>query len=456
MAKIDRRDFIKIVGGAATTLTLASCGAGGVGKKGGDQPQGEVPKGKLEYRVGPKGEKISLLGYGCMRWPRVKNPAKGENICDQEAVNDLVDYAIEHGVNYFDTAPGYLQGWSERTMGAALSRHPRESYYIATKMSNQNKKAWKFKESVKIYKRSLESLKTDYIDFLLLHSIGHMERDKARFIDNGMLEFLIEERAAGRIRNLGFSFHGKKEVYDYFLSMHDHVHWDFVMIQCNYLDWKYANQINKNNVNAEYLYGELHKRNIPVIIMEPLLGGRLASVPEYIAQKYKAMEPKQSIASWAFRYSASFPDVITVLSGMTYLEHLQDNIRTFSPLKPISEKEAEMLDEAAKLIMEYNAIPCNDCKYCMPCPYGVDIPRILLHYNKCIFEDKIIEDSSDPGYIKARREFLIGYDRSAPKLRQAQQCTGCGLCSPKCPQMIDIVKELHDIDNYAKRLKENI
>ncbi|MFR9652041.1 MAG: aldo/keto reductase [Rikenellaceae bacterium] len=450
MTKIDRRDFIKIVGGTAATITLASCASGS--KK--DQPKGDVPKGKMEYRTGPKGEKISLLGYGCMRFPRLKNPVKGENVCDQEAVNELVDYALEHGINYFDTAPGYIQGWSERTTGAALSRHPRESYYLATKMSNQNPKAWSYEESVKIYKRSLESLRTDYIDFMLLHSIGDAEREQRRFFDNGILNFLMEEREAGRIRNLGFSFHGDQEVFDNFLSMHDEVHWDFVMIQCNYLDWRYANQINKKNVNAEYLYSELHRRNIPVIIMEPLLGGRLASVPEYIAQKFKSFEPNKSIASWAFRYSGSLPDVITILSGMTYLEDLQDNIRTFSPLVPINDKEAEMLDESAKLIMEYNAIPCNDCKYCMPCPYGVDIPAILLHYNKCIFEDKIIEDSSDPEYIRARREFLIGYDRSAPKLRQAQHCTGCGVCSPKCPQRIDIVEELHKIDAYAKRLRE--
>ncbi len=450
--RINRRDFLKILGGTATAFTLAGCTADS--SNGESSEKSAMPsKDKMTYRTTKKGDKISLLGYGCMRWPRVENPERGENVCDQEAVNELVDYALAHGVNYFDTSPVYMQGWSERTMGEALSRHPRESYYIATKLSNFDKATWSREASMQIYKNSFDYLKVDYIDYMLLHVVGNSAM--ARFVENGMLEFLIEERKAGRIRNLGFSFHGDVKEYDYMLSRHDEIQWDFVQIQLNYLDWDYANQINANNQNASYLFGELKKRNIPVVVMEPLLGGRLASVPEYVATQYKKAEAERSIASWAFRYAGNFPEVITVLSGMTYLEHLQDNIRSFAPHTPLTTENLTMLDEAARLIMEYKAIPCNDCKYCMPCPHGLDIPAILLHYNKCIFEQNIITDSTDKNYAAARRAFLIGYDREVPKLRQAERCTGCGLCNPLCPQGIDVVKELQRVDEYVEALRRN-
>ncbi len=449
---INRRGFLKILGGSAASLSILSC-TGGTSKGNNSLADGAIPTDKMSYRTSPKGEKISLLGYGCMRWPKLDEPAEDGNVCDQERVNELVDYSIKHGVNYFDTSPAYMQGWSEQTMGVALKRYPRDSYYLATKLSNFDSSTWNRETSMKIYHNSFKYLQTDYIDYYLLHVVGRSAQ--ARFIDNGMLDFLVQERAAGRIRNLGFSFHGDVKEFNDMLARHNDVKWDFVQIQLNYLDWDYAYQINKSNQNASYLYGELQKRNIPVIVMEPLLGGRLASVPEYIAGKYKEANPNGSIASWAFRYAGNFPDVITVLSGMTYMEHLQDNILTYSPHKPLSEENLEMLDEAAKLIMEYKAIPCNDCKYCMPCPYGVDIPAVLLHYNKCIFEKNIIEDKTDSNYAKARRAFLIGYDRSAPKLRQASRCTGCGKCNPHCPQGIDVVKELHMIDAYVERLLIN-
>ncbi len=446
--KINRRDFLKIVGGGAA-LTAVSC-ANINSEKGSNNPT-SVPKGKMEYRKGPNEDKVSLLAYGCMRWPKLETPAADGNVCDQEAVNELIRYAIEHGVNYFDTSPAYMQGWSERTVGVALKPYPRESYYLATKLSNFDPSTWGRETSMQIYHNSFQYLQTDYIDYMLLHVVGN--KGKERFLDNGMLDFLIEERKAGRIRNLGFSFHGDVKLYDLFLSMHDTVHWDFVMIQLNYLDWDYGNEISANNQNAKYLFEELQKRSIPVAVMEPLLGGRLASVPEYSAAKMKKVEPDKSIASWAFRYAATRPEVYTVLSGMTYLEHLQDNIKTYSPLKPLSESDIQLLDETAKFIMEYDAIPCNDCKYCMPCPEGIDIPAVLLHYNRCIFEEHIIEDSSDPKYVEARRAFLVGYDRSVPKLRQANRCTGCGKCTPLCPQGFDVVAELRKIDAYAEQLK---
>ena len=229
-----------------------------------------------------------------------------------------------------------------------------------------------------------------------------------------------------------------------------------MQIQLNYLDWKYAKQINPRNTDAEYLYGELEKRGIPAVIMEPLLGGRLSNVPSTIVARLKQREPEMSVASWAFRFAGSLLGVHTVLSGMTRMEHLQDNLRTYAPLKPLTEDDFKFLQETATRMMQFDTIPCNDCKYCMPCPYGLDIPAILLHYNKCLNEGNIPESMQEENYRKARRAFLVGYDRSVPKLRQASHCIGCNQCSVHCPQRIDIPKELHRIDAYVERLKQEI
>ncbi len=310
-----------------------------------------------------------------------------------------------------------------------------------------------------MYRNSFRELQVDYIDYMLLHAVGMgggMEEFENRYIKNGILDFLVEERKAGRIRNLGFSYHGDIRVFDYLLSRHDEYKWDFVQIQLNYLDWKYAKQINPSNTDAEYLYGELEKRGIPAIIMEPLLGGRLSNVPSSIVAKLKQREPERSVASWAFRFAGSKPGVLTVLSGMTRMEHLEDNLRTYCPLKPLTDDDFHFLQQVATNMMEWNTIPCNDCKYCMPCPYGIDIPSILLHYNKCLNEGNIIDDDTDDDYRRARRAFLVGYDRSVPKLRQASHCIGCNQCSPHCPQRINIPHELHRIDAFVERLKQHL
>lgn len=451
---ISRRDFIKIVGistAAVTAATIPGCGHQNGATGTGTVAQGEIPLGKMTYRVNPnRNEKVSLLGYGCMRWPTLEDVEKGENVIDQDAVNRLVDFAIEHGVNYFDTAPLYVQGWSEKATGTALKRHPREKFYVATKMSNFSNNSRR--KSIEMYHRSFENLQVDCIDYYLLHSIGgSMEDFNKRFIDNKILDFLIKERKAGRIRNLGWSFHGEKEVFDKVLSMHEEVHWDFVQIQMNYQDWRRA---GAGEVNAEYLYGELEKRNIPVVIMEPLLGGRLSKVPDHIADLLKERNPNNSIASWAFRFAGSYPGILTVLSGMTYMEHLQDNLRTYSPLVPLTNEDKEFLWETAKLLASYPTIPCTDCKYCMPCPYGLDIPGIFSHYNKCVNEGNVVASSSDDNYKKARRAFLVGYDRSVPKLRQASHCIKCSKCVSHCPQRIRIPREMERIDKYVEALKQ--
>ena len=396
-----------------------------------------------------------------MRWPTKPvegNGAKeGDDEIDQEMVNRLIDTAIAHGVNYFDTSPAYCKGRSERATGIALSRHPRDSYFIATKLSNFSPSTWSREASLAMYRNSFKELQTDYIDYMLLHGIGMgddgMEAFKARYIDNGLLDFLLAEREAGRIRNLGFSYHGDIKVFDHLLAEHDRYKWDFVQIQLNYVDWHHAKEVNPRNTDAEYLYTQLADRGIPAIIMEPLLGGRLAKVPDHIVTRLKQQEPERSVASWAFRYAGTHPGVLTVLSGMTYMEHLEDNLRSFCPLQPLTDKEMQFLYDTADLMMNYPTIPCNDCKYCMPCPYGIDIPAILLHYNKCINEGNVPENGQSENYARARRAFLVGYDRSVPRLRQANHCIGCNQCAPHCPQSIDIPAELHRIDSFVESLK---
>ena len=455
---ISRRDFLKTAGiAAAATAGLSACNNQGSQNYAGAEK--DIPTGQMTYRTNPTtGDKVSILGYGCMRWPTVKDESArdSKDQIDQETVNALVDFAIAHGVNYFDTSPAYCQGQSEHATGIALSRHPREKYFIATKLSNFAKSTWSREASIAMYRNSLKELQTDYIDYMLLHGVGMggMEELNARYMDNGILEFLMNERREGRIRNLGFSYHGDIEVFDYLLSRHDYYKWDFVQIQMNYLDWRHAKEINARNTNAEYLYNELAKRNIPAVIMEPLLGGRLSKVHDHIVARLKQREPESSVASWAFRFAGSFPGVLTVLSGMTYMEHLKDNLHTYCPLKPLADEELNFLYDTADLMMQYPTIPCNDCKYCMPCPYGIDIPGILLHYNKCVNEGNIPEDAQADNYRKARRAFLIGYDRSVPKLRQADHCIGCNQCSPHCPQGIDIPTELHRIDRFVEQLKQ--
>ncbi|WP_288205552.1 aldo/keto reductase [uncultured Parabacteroides sp.] len=458
---IDRRRFLKVLGGStlASTASLYSCkpdkNASFRGNGSGDIPA------EMTYRTTPTtGDKVSLLGYGCMRWPTVSNSSARDSSdeIDQEMVNRLVDYAIAHGINYFDTSPAYCKGRSEHATGIALSRYPRDTYYIATKLSNFAPQTWSRENSMAMYRNSMKELQVDYIDYYLLHGIGMgngMEDFEGRYINNGMLDFLLEERKAGRIRNLGFSYHGDIKVFDYLLSRQDEIKWDFVQIQLNYVDWKHAKEVNTRNTDAEYLYGELQKRNIPAIIMEPLLGGRLSNVHDHIAAKLKQRSPESSVASWAFRFAGTFPGVLTVLSGMTYMEHLQDNLRTYSPLEPLTDNDLAFLEETAVQMLRYPTIPCNDCKYCMPCPYGLDIPEILLHYNRCINAGNIPESRQDENYVKARRAFLVGYDRSVPRLRQANHCVGCNQCNPHCPQNIDIPKELLRIDKYTEQLKQN-
>ena len=468
MKEISRRQFIKIFGGAtvASSTLLTAC----KNKDQSAETDKEPSKDLMTYRVNPNtNEKVSLLGYGMMRLP--KESDKDDAPYDQEMINRQIDYAIEHGVNYFDTSPAYCMGQSEHCTGIALHRHPRDKYYVATKLSNFSPETWSKKASMEMFENSLKELQVDWIDYLLLHAIGGDSRDmdseetfNARFMDNGVLDWLVEQKNKGRIHNLGFSYHGDVEIFDMLLKWHDEgkYHWDFVQVELNYLDWDWANEINDRNTDASYLYAELEKRGIPAVIMEPLLGGRLANVPDPIVRKMKKQHPEGSVASWAFRYAGTPKGVLTVLSGMTYMEHLRENVRTYSPLEPITPEENKFLMEIAEDIYNLKNIPCNECNYCMPCPYGINIPAIFVHYNKCIKEgnlpniEKEKNDTEDQKeFRKQRRAFLIGYDRSVPRLRQANHCIQCGQCSPHCPQRIDIPREMRRIDEYVETLKRD-
>lgn len=456
---MDRREFLKILGGASltTAAVLSGCKSKTETKAVEEyKKQVEPPVGKMTYRKNPTtGDKVSLLGYGMMRLPTMADDA---DKFDQQMINRQVDYAIEHGVNYFDTSPVYCQGKSEGCTGIALSRHKRSEYFVATKLSNFNSATQSREASIKMYHNSMKELQVDYIDYYLLHSIGGggMPAFEARYINNGMLDFCVEERKAGRIRNLGFSYHGDIEVFDTLLSWHDKYHWDFVQIELNYLDWDYANEINQRNTDARYLYAELQKRGIPAIVMEPLLGGRLANLPQYLTTELKTRDPEHSVASWAFRYAGTPEGVLTVLSGMTYMEHLKDNLLTYCPLQPLSKGEQHYLEkEVAERIVGLENIPCNDCKYCMPCPYGINIPAIFVHYNKCKNEGTLPRMNMDKEYARLRRNYLIGLDRAVPRLRQADHCIGCGQCEPHCPQNIHIPRELHKISDFVEELKRN-
>lgn len=446
MKDISRRQFIKTAGaGALAVGTAVACGPAKDKKT--SAPAEELTEGMPLRLNQNSGDKVSVLGYGCMRWQMIKD-AEGREVVDQDSVNELVDYALEHGVNYFDSAPVYLQGQSERATAKALLRHPRESYFIATKNSRDNT----LESGIAMYKQSLANYETDHIDYYLLHSVGDYANLKRRFIDTGLLDYFLKEREAGRIRNLGFSFHGNKEGWDGLIATHELYHWDFIQIQMNYLDWSHA---GGRNTDAEYLYKTLDERQIPIVIMEPLRGGGLSNVPKVVADDFKEREPEKSVASWAFRFVASYPRVLTALSGMTYMEHLQDNLDTFLKFKPLTDEEKDYLSgEVAERITNYPLVNCTGCQYCMPCPYGINIPEIFKFYNNSVNDGTYVVSKDQEGYAKLRKRYLASYAATIPAERQADHCIGCQQCMEHCPQHLRIPSELRRIDRYLESLKQ--
>ncbi len=442
---MDRRSFLKSSGAAVALAGLAACGAP---KK--DAPASTGGEIKIEGPMLEHYPGIGVLGYGCMRWPMTKDD-RGNEIIDQEAVNSLVDEALAHGVNYFDTSPVYLRGDSERATAEALNRYPREKWLLATKLSNFADAS--YENSVKMYRRSLETFKTDHIDYYLLHSIGSAEDFKRRSEDTGIMQFLLKEREKGNIRHLGFSIHSHKEGFDSMMELHPKYHWDFVQIQMNYLDWTHA---GGRNTNADHMYEQLAARDIPVVIMEPLRGGGLASLTKSQTALLKEREPDRSVASWAFRFVGSFPKVLTALSGMTYREHLEDNLRTFCNFKPLVEEEFELLEQIAEEQSNFPLVGCTGCQYCMPCPYGINIPGVFRFYDNSVVEGTYVKGPEQEKYAKARRRYLAEYNKAVESVRQADHCISCGKCMKACPQHIRIPRELKRIDEYIEKIKQDL
>jgi len=399
----------------------------------------------MTYRKDGLGRDIGLLGYGCMRIP-TRDDGKGTPNAhlDQETLNAHVDWMLEHGINYFDTSPAYCRGESEGAMGEALSRHPRDRYYLATKLSNFAPAQYPFEKCVAMFEQSLRLLKTDHVDFYLLHSVGSGGWDafKQRYVDNNIIPWLFEQKKKGRIRQLGWSFHGDVRAFEWLLEQQDRgiYHWDFAMIQMNFVDWHHAMKVNARNTDAAWLYNELDRRAIPVVVMEPLLGGTLAKQNPAIANELTPFDPEATTASWAFRFCGSHPRVMTILSGMTYREHIEENVRTLSPLKPLTQAELIALERAAAAFLGCGTIPCTHCNYCMPCPYGLDIPTLLQFIN-----DVRNEKLSDRKELRRRYEAAVPDPR-----RRADRCIGCGKCKPHCPQQIDIPKVIDSIASFVE------
>ena len=441
-----RRDFLKRLGwgGASAVGMMAMAPLTTFGK-----PEDETADpAKMAIRENRRtGDKVSLLGYGMMRLPT------DNRAINQDMVNQEVDYALAHGVNYFDTAPVYHGGRSEEAVGIALSRHPRDKYFVATKLSNFGRDQWNLDSAKKMLKSSMEKLKVDYIDYYLLHSVGGKGPDefKARFEENGIVEFLQEERKAGRIRNLGFSFHGSIETFDYLIDNNDDFEWDFVQIQMNYIDWRHADT-RRGNTDAEYLYNKLEKAGIQCVIMEPLLGGRLANVPDDVRSMMKEVRPSDSPARWAFRWVGSYPNVLTVLSGMTTMEVLKENVATYAPLEACTESENALMTKIADKMNGVPVIPCTDCKYCMPCAFGLDIPGNFSVYNKAVNEGILpLPDKSSPDYQKRLDAVNKMFQKGLNKKQWATKCTDCEACLPKCPQHIRIPNQMGRIAEILRK-----
>ena len=412
----------------------------------------------MTYRFTSDGRKVSLLGYGAMRLATVDGKhangwAAGNSSAaiDQELMNRQIKALLDGGVNYFDTSPAYCRGESEQRLGEALAKsgYDRNDFFIATKLSNFAPRQYPLDEAKKMFASSLKFLRTDYIDFYLLHAIGNggFETFSKRYIENGALDWCAEQRERKHIRNLGFSYHGDPKAFEWCVEHHDKYKWDFCQIQMNYVDWRHAKEVNDRNLDAEYLYRTLTDRKIPIVVMEPLLGGRLARYNWALAHELTPRDPSASLAKWAFRFCGTHQNVLTILSGMTRTSDIEENLATFSPLKPCSEDELAALERAAQALLKLNTVPCNSCNYCMPCPYGLDIPSILT------FKNTLLSNKTTP----AAKDTLAMYRKMIPEeLRRADHCTGCRRCNPHCPQQIDIPKEIAEIDRMMDEIKGEV
>ncbi len=373
----------------------------------------------MEYRtLRGTDEMVSLLGFGCMRLPRL-DPDKPE--IDYELGQKMVDYAYAHGVNYFDTAYPYHQGLSEPFIGAALKKYPRESYNLVTKLFIP---ALKEESDIdRIFNEQLDRCKVDYFDFYLAHALN---AERFELIERlHVFERLSEFKAQGKIRHIGFSFHDTPEVLERILAAHD---WEFAQIQLNYLDWELQ--------NAERQYELIEQKGIQCTIMEPVRGGMLAVLTPEAIECFKQADPNASAASWAIRFAASKKNVLTVLSGMTNLDHVTDNVNTIENFRPLTKEDEAVIESALAAYRKAVTIPCTGCRYCMDCPSGVDIPKVFAAYNR---------------YATSRSRAM--FDKlylELAEVERAESCVACGSCLPKCPQHIDIPAKMKEIVALAK------
>ena len=409
---MERRDFLKsaLTLAALAPLTPLAAKAGADGDKSSDLMKG---KGVVRRRYKDTALTVPLLGFGMMRLPR-KDPDRPE--IDYAVAQKMFDRAMAAGCNYFDTAYMYHGGLSEKCAGDLLSKYPRDSYYLVSKMP-----AWFAKKEAdleKIFSTQLARCRTDYFDFYMIHSLGEANWKLSQKFH--VYEFLAKKKAEGKIRKLGFSFHDTPELLQKIVNAHP---WDFAQIQLNYLDWELY--------RSKEQYEILTKAGIPVIVMEPLRGGALASLNPEATKILEQAAPGQSNASWAFRFAGSLPNVLTILSGMTFPQHLEDNIKTFTDFKPLSDADRKVLAQALVAYRKSLAVPCTACRYCLPCPAGVAIPTIFGAYNQ---------------YKISKNKFLfLGSYRTLPEESRASECVECGKCARHCPQHIDIPKELRKI-----------
>ena len=358
------------------------------------------------------GIETSLLGFGCMRFPVT---AEGK-IDEPEAVR-MLDKAIGAGVNYIDTAYPYHNGDSEPFVGRALKKYDRHAFYLATKLPCWN--VTNREDAERIFEEQLKRLQTDYIDFYLMHAMG---RDSFRkMADLGVVEYLEQLKADGRIRYLGFSFHDSYEAFEEILCYRD---WDFCQIQLNYMDTETQAGFRGYRLTEE--------RNVPLIIMEPVKGGSLAAFAEDITGKFRALDPEASTASYALRWVGSLPNVKVILSGMSTMGQVEDNLKTFSPFRPLSDGEAKTIDDIVALIRGRVKNGCTACRYCMPCPAGVDIPGNFRVWNTYHMYQNY-------NMVKNSWENDLGEEK------QAKNCIRCGKCEKACPQKLQIREDLEKV-----------
>lgn len=366
--------------------------------------------------------KLSALGMGAMRLPVIDGD---DSKIDGEAAARMVTYAMEHGINYYDTAWGYHGGQSEIVMGKALSAYPRDTYYLADKFPGYDLSNMDKVES--IFEEQLKKCGVSYFDFYLFHNVCEMNIDAYLDEKYGIFQYLMKQKQAGRIRHLGFSAHGNLEVMKRFLDAYGQ-HMEFCQIQLNYLDWSFQDAKKKTELLAEY--------DIPVWVMEPLRGGSLASLKEEDEALLKNLRPEESIPAWAFRFLQSLPSVTVILSGMSNEEQMMQNIHTFETDAPLNEQEKETLLSVADRMVKQIVLPCTACHYCVShCPQGLDIPELLALYNEHSF--------TQGGFIAPMAMAAI------PEDKRPSACIGCRSCEAVCPQQIKISEAMAD---FAEKL----